>query len=252
MAAVGRTQRLAICGLVALALIGAASAITRTIAVGRVLAGAPPNELSPEDLANLQVLASWMRVDAASDAFQQIEASTRAGAARYNAIPFVTLLHVLPGMIFLLAAPLQLIARFRARASGIHRRLGYVLLALAAPYAITALYLSVREPLFGRVGAAASLLAAVWFIYCVARAYAAIRRRHIDAHREWMVRALAMAYGIAVIRALFLAAVAIVPLDPIAVGAATFWAGWLMSAAMAEWWLRRTTPRQQRALRWAS
>jgi uncharacterized membrane protein len=236
----------------ALALIGAASAITRTIVVSRVLAGAPANELSPEDRANLQVLASWMRVDSGSAAFRQIEASTLAGAARYNAIPFVTLLHVVPGMLFLLAAPLQLIARFRARASGVHRRLGYVLLALATPYAITALYLSVREPFFGRVGAAASLLAGVWFMYCIARAYAAIRRRDIEVHRVWMVRGLAMAYGIAVIRALFLIAVAIVPLDPVAAGAATFWAGWLVSAAAAEWWIRRTAPRQQPALRWAS
>lgn len=236
----------------ALALIGAASAITRTIAVGRFLAGAPANELSPEDLANMQVLASWMRIDDASAAFQQLETSTRAGAARYNAVPFVTLLHVVPGMIFLLAAPLQLIARFRARASGIHRRVGYLLLGLAAPYAITALYLSVREPFFGRVGAVASLLAGVWFMYCIARAYAAIRRRDIDRHREWMLRGLAMAYGIAVIRALFLVAVAIVPLDPMATGAATFWAGWLLSAATAEWWIRRTAPPQQRALRWAS
>ena len=245
-------QRLAICGLVALALIGAASAIIRNIAVARLLAGAPPNELSPEDVANMYVLASWMRIDEASAAFQQLEASVRGGAARYNALPLVTLLHVLPGMVYLLAAPLQLIARFRTRASGIHRRLGYVLLALAVPYAVTGLYLSVREPLFGPVGAAASLLAGLWFILCSVRAYAAIRRRDIDRHRVWMLRALAMAFGIAVIRALLLVAVATVPLDPVAAGAAAFWAGWLLSALAVEWWIARSTPRQQRTLRWAS
>jgi uncharacterized membrane protein len=252
VAAVRRTERLVIGGLMALALIGAASAIVRTIAVGRFLAGAPANELSPEDLANMQVLASWMRIDAGSAAFQELEASVRDGAARYNAVPLATLLHVLPGMVFLVVAPLQLIPRFRARASGVHRRAGYVLLALAVPYAITSVYLSVRDPLFGRAGAAASLLAGLWFVACGVRAYVAIRRGDIDRHRIWMVRALAMAYGIAVIRALFLFTVAFVPLDPVAVGALTFWSGWLLSALTVEWWLWRTTPPHQRALRWAS
>jgi hypothetical protein len=89
-------------------------------------------------------------------------------------------------------------------------------------------------------------------MYCGVRAYAAIRRRDIDRHRVWMLRALAMAYGIAVIRALFLLVVALVPLDPVAAGAVTFWTGWLLSALTVEWWIRRTTPRRQPALLWAS
>jgi peptidoglycan biosynthesis protein MviN/MurJ (putative lipid II flippase) len=153
--------------------------------------------------------------------------------------------------VFLFVAPLQLVPRFRTRRAGIHRRLGYVLLAIAVPYAITGILLSVYQPGFGPLGGLASGLAGAWFVNCAVRAYLAIRRRDIDRHREWMLRMLAIAYGIAIVRLLFLAIVAIEPIDPMALGAATFWAGWLLAALPTEWWIHRTARRPQ-ALRWAS
>lgn len=247
----GRTPWLAIGGLVALALVGGASAVTRGVAVWRVLEGAPVDELSPQDQQNLQTLAAWTRTGAGHPFYSQLEATTRAGTVRYNSVPITTLLHILPGAVFLFVAPLQLVPRFRARRPGIHRRLGYLLLALAVPYAITGIFLSVYQPGFGPLGGLASGLAGVWFVNCAVRAYVAIRRRDLVRHREWMLRAMAIAYGIAIIRLLFLAIVVIVPIDPMALGAATFWAGWLLAALPTEWWIRRTA-RPPQALRWAS
>jgi uncharacterized membrane protein len=217
-----------------------------------VLGGAPADELSPEDRANLQVLAAAVGADASSQRYREMEEDTRLASARYNALPYATLVHVVPGMLFLLLAPLQLVPRFRSRRPRIHWRLGYVLLAFAIPFAITGLYLSVRDPLFGIVGASASGLAAVWFAYCGVRAYAAIRRNDIGDHRAWMLRFLAIAYGIAVIRALDLMVFAVVPVRPRVLGGPSFWVGFLLSAWAAEWWIRRTSKQPARALKWAS
>jgi hypothetical protein len=245
-------KKLTVVVIVLLALLGSFSAITRAMVVISVLRGAPANELAPEDRANLEWIAGAIGVDLSSQRYRDVIEDTIAGSARYNARPYATLLHVIPGTVFLLLAPLQLIRRFRTRRQGLHRRIGYVLLGLALPFAVTGLYLSFREPLFGVFGASASGLAAVWFAYCGVRAYAAIRRRDIDDHRAWMVRFLAIAYAIAVIRAIYLIVLALFHVRPTAVGGATFWIGFLLSALAAEWWLQRSAQRPARALKWAS
>ena len=245
-------KKAAVIVIVLLALVGSSSAITRAIVVTRMLRGAPADELSDEDRANLGFLAAVIGVEVPSQQYRELEEDTRAGAARYNAVPYATLLHVIPGMAFLLLAPLQLVPRLRRRSIGIHRRMGNLLLGLAVPFAATGFYLSIRDPFFGMVGASASGLAAVWFVYCGVRAYAAIRRRDIGDHRVWMLRALAMAYAIAVIRTISLIAFALVPMRPRTIGGLVFWVGFLLSALAAEWWIYRSAAPHARALKWAS
>jgi len=245
-------KKLAVIAIVLLALLGSFSAMTRAMVVISMLRGAPADELSPADRANLQALAAAVGADSSSQRYREMEEDTVFASARFNALPYVTLLHVVPGMLFLLLAPLQLVPRFRSRRPRIHRRMGYVLLMFAIPFATTGLYLSLRDPLFGIVGASASGLAAVWFVFCGVRAYGAIRRRDIDDHRVWMLRALAIAYGIAVIRAIDLMVFVLVPVRPRVLGGPSFWAGFLLSAFVAEWWIRRSSTPQARALKWAS
>ena len=112
------------------------------------------------------------------------------------------LLHVVPGGLFLLAAPLQLSARLRRRYAVVHRSLGYLLLLLAIPFALTGLYIAVRNPMFGPVGATAAVFFGGLFIHAGVRAYLAIRAGDRISHRAWMLRFLALAYAIAVMRAL--------------------------------------------------
>jgi hypothetical protein len=158
----------------------------------------------------------------------------------------------MPGTVFLLLAPLQLVPRFRVRPPRLHRRMGYLLLVLAIPFATTGLYFSFRDPFFGLIGAVASAIGGAWFLYSGVRAYAAIRRRDIDEHRAWMLRALAMAYAIAVIRAIDLIVLALLPVRARTIGGPSFWVGFLLSAVAAEWWIRRTAKQPARALKWAS
>jgi uncharacterized membrane protein len=245
-------KKIAIATIVCLALLGAFSGATRAVVVFGVLRGAPANELSPEDRANIEWLAAAIGVDPATRQYEVFVEETRATAARYNALPYATLLHVVPGTAFLLLAPLQLTRRFRLRGARVHHTVGYFLMVLGVSFGATALYLSFREPIFGAAGASATILASLWFLYCGRRAYLAIRVRDVDVHRAWMLRALAMAYAIAVVRAIALALFAVFPVTAQDVGSLTFWSGFLVSALAAEWWVRRPADRQPRALKWAS
>ena len=232
-------KTLAWCAVAALAVIGAASAVTRTIAVTRVLGGAPAAEMSPVDVEYQRQVTALYGIDEGTARYRAIDRDMKDGSLKYNSLPVVMLLHVVPGAFFLLAAPLQLSARVRRHAA-IHRSLGYLLLVLAIPFALTGLYIGVRQPMFGPVGATAAVLLGGFFIHAGIRAYVAIRAGDRIRHRAWMLRFLALAYAIAVMRALSMLAFALFPVSMREIGAPLFWIGPILSALAAEWWISRT------------
>jgi hypothetical protein len=96
----------------------------------------------------------------------------------------------------------------------VHRSLGYLLLLLAIPFAFTGLYIAVRDPFFAPIGELAAVIAGLLFIHVGVRAYLAIKAGDRINHRNWMLRFLALAYAIAVIRALALVVMAFIPIGP--------------------------------------
>jgi len=77
----------------------------------------------------------------------------------------------------------------------------------------------------------------------LARAVAAIRAGRVAAHREWMIRAFAVALGISTVRLVAAALDLVVspygvPLAPLFV--ASLWIGWGVTVAAAELWIRYT------------
>jgi hypothetical protein len=232
-------KTLAWLAVAALAAIGVAGAVTRTIAVTRVLGGAPAAEMSPLDVEYQRQVTALYGIEEGTARYRAIDRDMQTGSMKYNSLPVVMLLHVVPGALFFLAAPLQLVARVR-RHTAVHRSLGYLLLALAMPFAVTGLYIGVREPMFGPVGAAAAVLLGGSFIYAGVRAWVAIRAGDRIGHRAWMLRFLALAYAIAVMRALSIVAFALFPVSLQDIGALMFWIGPIVSALAAEWWIRRT------------
>ena len=232
-------KTLAWCVVAALAAIGVASAVTRAIAVTRVLVGAPAAKMSPLDVEYQRQVTALYGIEEGTERYRAIDRDMQDGSLKYNSLPVVMLLHVVPGALFLLAAPLQLIARVR-RHTAVHRSLGYLLLTLAIPFAMTGLYIGVREPMFGPVGAIAAVLLGSSFIYAGVRAYVAIRAGDRISHRAWMLRFLALAYAIAVMRALSIIAFTLFPVSMRDIGAPLFWIGPIVSALAAEWWIRRT------------
>lgn len=170
-------------------------------------------------------------------------------AERYVAHPWLAYLHIVPGAVYLLGAPLQLSRRFRTRHYGVHRRLGRVLLTCALVAGLFSLLFGVPHAWGGAPEAAAAVVFGCWFLTCLVLAFRAIRRNDVRQHRRWMIRAFAVGIGVGTIRiwvGLFEGVEQMIsggttPATPdtMMFGVA-FWLAFTMHVALGEWWLRRT------------
>lgn len=170
-------------------------------------------------------------------------------AERYVAHPWLGYLHIVPGVIYLLGAPLQLSRRFRTRHYSVHRRLGRALLACGLIAGVYALLFGVLHPWGGWSESTATVVFGTWFLACLSLAYRSIRSGDARQHRRWMIRAFAVGIGIGTIRiwiGVFTGIqqsragdTEVVSPDSATFGLA-FWLAFVMHAAIAEWWLRRT------------
>ena len=172
-------------------------------------------------------------------------------ARNYVAHPWPAYLHIVPGLVYLLGAPFQLSARFRSPHLTLHRRMGRVLIALGAFSVVMALFIGISHPFGGWSEAAATVVFGLWFLSCLGLAFAAVRRRDIAEHRRWMIRAFAVATGIATIRlwtgafiALHHATTSAEPNGPVAeTFGLAFWHGLTINVLVGEWWLRQGSKR---------
>jgi uncharacterized membrane protein len=162
--------------------------------------------------------------------------------------PWSSALHIVPGLIFLLGAPLQLSARFRRKHLTFHRRLGRLLIPAGMVAAIFALVIGLTHPFDGIVEGSATAVFGLWFLTCLTLAFVAVRRRDIAQHRRWMIRSFAVAIGIAGIRvwvgvlgAIQSAVTDVVVMSPQqGTYGLAFWLGFSSTVLAGEWWLRRT------------
>lgn len=120
-----------------------------------------------------------------------------SGFARDTAL---TLIHILPGALFLGLAPLQFARNFRERNLKFHRRMGTLLVICALIIGVSALVMSFRMNIGGANETAATTLFAIVFLICLVKAYLYARSRQIDRHREWMIRTFGVGLGVATTR----------------------------------------------------
>ena len=167
--------------------------------------------------------------------------------ARY---PVLTLVHILPGLLFMVLGPLQFSARLRARRPRWHRWLGRAYMVCALVVGVTALVMSVAMPAIGGFNqAAATTLFALLFLFALGRAYRHILRREIAPHREWMIRAFAIGLAVATIRpiiGLFFATSRFSGLTPYEFFGTAFWIGFVLQLIAAEVWVQGTRPQRPR------
>lgn len=162
---------------------------------------------------------------------------------RYALHPAAAYAHVLPGVLYLLLAPLQLSRRFRTGHRRRHRRLGRIALAAGATAGVLAVVVGVWFPYGGPVESAAAVVFGCGFTAELALAWRAIRRRDATAHRRWMIRAFAVGLGVGTIRIWvgIFQAVGLLAIQRNA-GAVwfgvAFWVALLAHAAVAEAYLR--------------
>lgn len=163
--------------------------------------------------------------------------------ARY---PVLTLIHILPALVFVVLAPLQFSSKFRQRHLKWHRRNGRILVICGMVVGVSALVMSFGMPAIGGVNQAVSTtLFALFFLFALGKAVRHIRRREIALHREWMIRAFAIGLAVATIRPIigfFFATSRFTSLTPYEFFGTAFWIGFVLHLVAAEAWIHWTRP----------
>jgi uncharacterized membrane protein len=169
-------------------------------------------------------------------------AALDAGFARH---PLLTMVHIIPGLLFMLLAPLQFVRGLRTRHPSLHRWMGRVVLASGVVIGGTALVMSPQMAIGGANETAATMVFAIVFLCALIRAFLSIRRGDIARHREWMIRAFAIGSAVATTRPIvgaFFATRAITHLTPHDFFGTAFWLGFTLHLLAAQCWIDYTRP----------
>jgi hypothetical protein len=197
-------------GVVALAVIGTAAAVSRMLVLFHVTPDiAPPGAPAGFDAA-------------------------------FGAYPATTFVHVLLGAIVMVLAPLQFIPRLRAQHPWLHRWTGRLLVAVGAVVGATALRMSALMAIGGATERAATTLFGLLFLVALGMGFVQARRRRMSRHREWMLRAFALAFAVATVRPIVALFFALSSLSPREFFGVAFWMGFTLHVVAAEAWIRRT------------
>jgi hypothetical protein len=168
-----------------------------------------------------------------------------AGFARHR---LLTMVHIIPGLLFVVLGPLQFVQRLRSRRPALHRWTGRVVIVSGMIIGVTALVMSPQMAIGGANEAAATMLFAIVFLFSLIKALVSIRRRKFAVHREWMIRAFAIGLAVATIRpinGMFFATRGITHLTPHDFFGTAFWIGFTVQLMVAEVWINYTRPALQ-------
>lgn len=162
--------------------------------------------------------------------------------ARFFAAPLPIVLHILSAAVFGILGPFQFSTALRRRRPGWHRMSGRLVVGAGLVVGLSALWMtlfSARAPGSGDLLVAFRLLFGSAMLGSIVFAFAAIRRRDVQQHRAWMLRAYAIALG-AGTQALTQGVGAAIVGQPSELGVALLMAaGWVINLAIAEWVIRR-------------
>jgi len=170
-------------------------------------------------------------------------AAMDTGFARHRVL---TILHITPGLLFILLAPLQFVRRLRNRKPKLHRWIGRVVLVCGLIIGGSALVMSPQMAIGGPNETAATMLFAIAFLFSLIKAFLHIRRGRVALHREWMIRAFAVGFAVASVRPIvgvFFATSRLTHLTPHDFFGTAFWLGFTIQFMVAEIWINYTRPR---------
>jgi uncharacterized membrane protein len=153
--------------------------------------------------------------------------------------PFLTYLHIVPGVLFLVLTPLQFSKKLRSRSLKTHRVMGWIIAASAFTIGITALVMSFKMAIGGGVETAATLSFASYFLFALFKAIYHIKQKQISIHREWMIRMFAIGLAIATVRPIVGMFFAFSKLGPHQFFGIAFWIGFTLHAIIAEIYIRK-------------
>jgi uncharacterized membrane protein len=187
--------------------------------------------------------------------YQPPAATSNSVAAQFGALDdlfarhaILTLIHIVPGLLFMVLGPLQFSAKIRAQHPEWHRLSGRIFVICGMVIGISALLMSFGMPAIGGVNqAAATTLFGGFFLFALSKAFWHIRRREVALHREWMIRAFSVGLAVATIRPIvgvFFATSRLSGLTAHEFFGIAFWIGFVLHLIAAEAWIHVTQTQQ--------
>jgi uncharacterized membrane protein len=152
----------------------------------------------------------------------------------------LTLVHILPGGLFLVLALLQFMPGIRQKHLQVHRWMGRVLVVCGLIIGVSALIMSYTMNIGGPNETAATTLYAIVFLICLTKAYFYIRHKEVARHREWMIRAYGVGLGVATTRPIVGTFFAFRRMTPHDFFGIAFWLGFTITFMAAEAWIDYT------------
>jgi hypothetical protein len=168
--------------------------------------------------------------------------------ASFQAKAALTWIHISCGLLFVVLVPLQFVTRVRAHSPTIHRWIGRILVADGVVAGAIGIAMVFHYPIGGLNEVAAILVFGGLFIFSLLRGLWYIRHRNMTLHREWMIRAVAVALGIATVRPIMgvlFATSRLTHLTPRDFFGTAFWIGFTINLVAAEAWLNYTRARSR-------
>jgi len=163
-----------------------------------------------------------------------------AGFSRH---PLLTMVHIIPGLFFMILGPFQFVRSLRVRRPKLHRWMGRLFMLVGVIVGVTALVMGPQMAIGGVNETVATMLFALIFLFALGKAWQHIRRRKISLHREWMIRAFAIGLAVATIRPIvgvFFATRLLTHLTPQQFFGTAFWLGFTLHLIAAETWINVT------------
>jgi hypothetical protein len=160
--------------------------------------------------------------------------------AHFAAKMRMTLLHIVPGLLFVLLVPLQFVRTLRLRHPQLHRWTGRLIMGLGIVIGTSALLLS-ASPVGGVVEGTATTCFGLLFLLSLGKAWLHIRNGRTGLHREWVTRMVAVALGVAMTRpimAVFFAISRLTGLTPEQFFGPAMWLGFVSTCLAGEAWIR--------------
>ena len=160
--------------------------------------------------------------------------------------PIITLIHILPGALFMILGPLQFMPGVRRRYIRFHRLSGRIYIIAAYIIGISALYMPfVLHPIGGFNEAAATTLYAILFLVSLSKAWWCIVHKQVALHREWMIRAFSIGLAVGTIRPIIALFFAFSGSSPQEFFGTAFWIGFTLQLLAAEIWINYTRDEQK-------
>jgi hypothetical protein len=165
---------------------------------------------------------------------------------RYLQHPIIAVIHMFCGITFILFAPFQFSAKIRSRNIGQHRMMGRFLVVCALLSGIYGMVSLVALPVFGGFpSVTAGWLFGTTFLLCILRALWCARNKLIAAHREWMIRTLALALGVATQRVFIFIFMFTSGYRFDEIFGPALWLGFSMNLLTAEIWINLSRTKRQ-------